>query len=162
MGNGIEPAGLRLAVRVERGYIRFDVQERRPVKDVHILNLKHVSLNTHKPDNRQPDCIRPFRRPRGKYTMRLGIKEGFYFKGISVTPVECVDKNDVRKFFKIAKTGTKFRADFNATPDTPCSAGLDGHTGDIGKRGMNDSNRDVGVRFRIVNGNGHYQLHSWC
>lgn len=81
MGNRIEPASLRLAVRVERGDIRFDVQERCPVKDVHIFNLKHVSLNTHKPDNRQPDCIRPPGCPRCKYTVRLGIKEGFLLQG---------------------------------------------------------------------------------
>jgi len=101
MGNRIEPAGPRLAVRVERGDIRFDVQEQCPVKDVHILNLQPVALNAHEPDNLQPDCIRPPGCPCCKYFVGRGIKEGFYFKGIPVAPVECIDENDVGKFHQI-------------------------------------------------------------
>jgi len=76
--------------------------------------------------------------------MGRGIKEGCYLKGITVAPMECIDKNHRGKFFQILKTGDNFRMDFNGAPDTPCPAGLDGHTGDIRKRGMNDSNRGIG------------------
>ena len=44
MGASIEPAGLRLAVRVEHGYIRFDIQKRCTIKQIHILNLKSFPL----------------------------------------------------------------------------------------------------------------------
>ena len=50
MGDRIEPAGLCIAVRVEYRYIGFDIQKRRPVKDVHIFNLKRVSRDAREPD----------------------------------------------------------------------------------------------------------------
>jgi len=116
MGDRIEPAGLRIAVRVECGYIGFDIQEWRAVKDVHIFNLKRVSCNTHEPDNREPDCIRPFRCPCCKYAVGVEIKKRFYFKGIPVAPVECIDKNHMGKFLQVLETGNKFRTDFNGAP----------------------------------------------
>ena len=31
------------------GYIGFDIQERRPIRDIYIFNLKHLSRNTSEP-----------------------------------------------------------------------------------------------------------------
>jgi len=92
MENSIEPAGLRLAVRVERGYIRFDIQKRCTIKQIHILNLKSVPFNSNEPDNRQPDRIRPLWCPRGKYAVGCGINSG----------ISLIYHGDIRAAEKIA------------------------------------------------------------
>jgi len=79
-----------------------------------------------------------------------GIKQRFYFKGMAVAPVECLEKNDMGEFLQILKPGNKFRPDFNAAPDTPYPAGLDGYAGNIRKRRINDSNRVISERFGII------------
>ncbi len=48
------------------------------------------------------------------------------------------------------KTSDKFRMNFINPLDTPCSAGLDRNTGDIRKRRMNGSNREIGESFGII------------
>jgi len=90
----IEPAGLYITIRIKSGYIGLDVKNRNPVEYVYILNLNQISLNTNKADNREPDGIRPLRCQGCKYTVRKGIKEWFNFEGISLAPIECIDKND--------------------------------------------------------------------
>ena len=71
-----EPAGIRIGKTIECWHIGLDIQERGPVKDIHIVNNQLAAVDRHKTDNRKPDGVRPLRRPGCKDPVRDGVKVG--------------------------------------------------------------------------------------
>lgn len=58
--------------------------------------------------------------------------------------MESINKDDTGKTSKIRKSFCVLPEDYHGPLYTPCSGRLDGHTGNVSKGGLDDTNRHIG------------------
>jgi len=105
--------------------IRLDVQQRRPVEDVDVADVKCSAFSPSQANYAEADRVRPGRGARGKYSSRMIFEKGDHGQVWRLGAMEVEQKDDVREAFQIAKAFFMGGIDFDRALDAPGIAGLD-------------------------------------
>ena len=78
-----KPAAALIGIRIKGRHIGLDIQERRAIENVHILDRERAPVNTGEPDNREADRVGAFWRPGRKNAAGHRIEKWRNLQGIS-------------------------------------------------------------------------------
>ena len=123
--------------------VGLEVQKRRPVDDVDILNMKRGRVDSHQPHHRQPNGIRSARGARGEDSPELVIEKGSDEKRESTRQVEVIDEDEVGEPFEILQAFSELRQELNPALDPFGCHRLDRHVLRHLERAADDADRLV-------------------
>jgi hypothetical protein len=144
-----QPTAASDFVAVEQRHIRFDVQKRRPIQYVHVLDQQGGALDSRKSDDGQTYGIGSSRGPRSEHASQSIVQEWSRMEAIALGSVQVVNQNDVRETVEILEPGRQFGIQFNGPFHSRRPDGLNRHALNLGKRGMDDAD---GLKCNIVSG----------
>jgi hypothetical protein len=90
--NRILPAVACSLDTIESGGIRLDVEQRSPIQDVDMIDMKHIPLATAQFHDAEPDGIGTAGCARGKYSPIDVLEKGFHHKPRRPAPAEVIDE----------------------------------------------------------------------
>jgi hypothetical protein len=121
-------------------HVWLDIQQGRPVNDIHVLNMQDVLVNAEQPHDGEPDWIGARWSPGGKDSAWLGIHEGSDGELQLLDLVEMVEQNDVGKAVQVLQPFDKLGQDLDKAPNPGGPCGLDGHSLNILEWAMDCAN----------------------
>jgi len=106
---------------VEFWNIGFDVQERRSIEDVHILNVEGATPDLDKPDDGKADGIGPLRGSCGENASRFEIQERGDGEFKTSALMEVVKKDEMGETVKVLQPISKFGIKVHSAVDSCCA-----------------------------------------
>jgi hypothetical protein len=99
-----EPTDALRLPRVELGNVRFDIQQRGAVHDVHVFHGKARALNPEESHHRDADGVGPPRCPGSEDSMQLIVQKRRNEERVALRQVEMVDEENMREPFQVLET----------------------------------------------------------
>ncbi len=138
-----QPTDSTVLLVVEFGHIGLDVQERRPVEDVHVLKVQGASPDLDKSDDGKPYRIGPFRCSCGKDAPRFRVEERGNGELVTAALMELVKKNQMGETVKVLQSFSKFGIKVHSAVDSFRARGLDGHVFQFLEGRVNDADGTI-------------------
>jgi hypothetical protein len=135
-----QPACADIGLSIEFRDIGLDIQERRAVQDVHVLDVEHRAFNSMQADNGEPYGVGSLGGTGSEKSPFLNIQEGYNVKTEALAAMKMVQQDDVREAVKILQTRAKLLKHLYGTHHAGRSGRLYRHTLNLGERGVDDSN----------------------
>ena len=116
-----QPADATALLMIEFWNIGFDVQERRSIEDVHILNVEGATPDLDKPDDGKADGIGPLRGSCGENASRFEIQERGDGEFKTSALMEVVKKDEMGETVKVLQPISKFGIKVHSAVDSCCA-----------------------------------------
>lgn len=78
-------------------HVRFDIEQRRPVHNIHFPDLKDIIVYAKQADHGEADVVRALEMADGEDALLPVVQEGCCVKRIGVRQVKVIQKNKVGK-----------------------------------------------------------------
>lgn len=98
---------------IELYYVRFYVQNRRPVNYVNVLQVEDTFLDFLQPHGRNTNGVWPRWAPGSKDTMEFIVHIGFYLQVTLPCQVKMVNQYNMGETAQVFQTGPVIRENFN-------------------------------------------------
>jgi len=114
----LQPAAAGVVAPVKAADVRLDVQQRRAVEDVDVLDMQRAALETDQAHEAQADGVRAPGTARGEHAVLGVLKEGLDGQPRLPGTVEEVDQPQVRETLEVGQSLGKGRVDLDRAGDS--------------------------------------------
>jgi hypothetical protein len=119
--NLFQPTDATVLLVVEFRNIGFDIQERRTVQDVHVLNVQGGPPDSYEAHNGKADGIGPLRCSCGENASRFRIKERGNGETVTAAFMKAVKKNEMGKTGEVFQPLCEFGIKVHGAANSCCA-----------------------------------------
>ena len=135
----LQPSGSDGCGAVKLGHVGLDVQQRRAVEHVHVLDVQNAVLDPVQLHDGETDGIGPPGGAGGEEAAVLGVQKRNNLQLESLAAVEVVEENDVREPIEILQPGLVGGENLDRPMNTGRADRLDGHSLGLGEGCVKDT-----------------------